>query len=196
MLRLAAVVFASALMMLGCQKGPASDERLISKLQAEKDRLAGGGTAAQPALPAPEGQPDPLAARAAMPDQPKALKLPQQLTFQVGKAVYRLASVETSHSASNGKTTLTTNDCFVKVTLLAQVVGGGPVDLGAAKLVAGGKEFQIAKDAQRLAGSRDLAPVLREDDLTQAVLFFEAPLSAIGPGLRLLVTGADGISLQ
>ena len=94
------------------------------------------------------------------------------------------------------KISLTSDDYFLKITLTAQIFGGGELDLSTAKLVAGGLDFPIAKDAQRLAGTRELTRTLKPDEKLEAILFFELPRSAIGPGLKLSVAGGDGVSLQ
>jgi hypothetical protein len=194
------VIAGLALLLAGCPKEkeetPNQDDRLLKKLQAEKDRLANGGSAARPALPVDSEQPNPLAQRAAMPDKPKTLSLPGDPSFAAGKAALRISGVETSHNVAGDKLSLTTDDYFFKVTLTAQVPGGGPVDLSAAKLVAGGQDYPIARDAQRLAGTHELTRTLTDDEKLDVVLFFEAPMAAVAPGLKLVVAGGDGVSLQ
>ncbi len=188
----------AALLLAGCPKdeGPPADDRLLKKLQAEKDRLGKGAepVAIVAAPVAPE--PNPLAARAAMPDRPKTVPISGSPDFMVGKAACRVSSIETSHHVAGEKLSLTTDDYFVKVTLTGQVAGGGPLDLSQAKLVAGGTDYPVARDAQRLAGSRELNRKLAPDEKIEAVLYFEAPLSAIAPGLKLVVAGGDGVTLQ
>lgn len=197
-MRLLASTILLAVALTGCPKdeGPSQDDRLIKKLQAEKDRIANGGEAVRPALPPVTAEPNPLAARAAMPDKPKTVPLVGSPDFMVGKAACRISSVETSHNVAGEKMSLTSDDYFFKVTLTGQVAGGGPLDLTQAKLVSGALEFPIAKDAQRLAGTHELNRILAPDEKVETVLYFEAPMSAIAPGLKLVVAGGDGVSLQ
>ncbi len=191
-------VAALGLMLLGCPKPEAvsAEDRLLKKLQAEKDRLEKGGTPARPSLPAAPAEPSPLAVRAAMPDVPKTLPIAGSPDFSCGLAACRVSSVETSHSIGGEKMSLTSDDYFIKVVLSAQRVGGGALDLSAAKLVAGSHEYPIARDAQLLAGSRELSVSLEPDQKVERVLLFEAPKAAIAPGLKLVVVGSDGVALQ
>ena len=192
-------LLALALVLSGCPKeeAPSQDDRLLKKLQAEKDRLAKNGEEpARPLAPAVAPEPNPLAARAAMPDKPKTVPITGSPDFIVGKAACRVSSVETSHHVAGEKLSLTTDDYFVKVTLTGQVADGGQLDLSAAKLVSGGADYPLAKDAQRLAGTRELSRTVAPDEKVEVILYFEAPLSAIAPGLKLVVAGGDGVSLQ
>lgn len=193
-----AFAFLLGLLLLGCPKAeaPAADDRLLEKLQAEKDRLDRSGQAPRPAPSAPLAEPSPLAARAVMPDGPKTLPLTGSPDFVCGKGACRISSVETSHSVSTEKMALTSDDCFFKVIVSAQVAGGGPLDATAAKLISGPTEYPIARDAQRLAGSRELSRTLKPDEQVELVLYFEAPQAAIAPGLKLVVVGSDSVSLQ
>lgn len=186
------------LALAGCPKGdsPPADDRLLQKLQAEKDRLDKGGQVARPAQPAPLAEPNPLAVRAAMPDAPKTLAMVGAPDFSCGKGSCRVSSVETSHSVAGDKLSLTSDDFFFRVVLSVQVEGGGPLDLSSARLVSGTEEFPIAKDAQRLAGTRELARTFKPGEKVEVTLYFEAPRAAIAPGLKLLVVGGDGVSLQ
>ena len=195
---LRAPLLAVALVLTACPKdeAPSEDDRLLKKLQAEKDRLANGTEAPHPSMPAVAPEPNPLAARAAMPDQPKVLPITGAPDFMVGRAACRVSALEASHHVAGEKMSLTTDDYFFKVTLTAQVLDGGSLDLSQAKLVAGTVEYPIAKDAQRLAGSRELNRTLKPDEKIEAVLYFEAPMSAAVPGLKLIVAGGDGVSLQ
>ncbi len=182
---------------LGCPKdeSPPADDRLIQKLQAEKSRLDQGGPVARP-MPSPIAEPDPLAARAAMPDAPKTLALIGASDFSCGVGACRVTSVETSHNVAREKMSLTSGEYFFKVTLSTQIARGGPLDFTAAKLVAGTEEYPIARDAQRLAGTRELARTYKPGEKADVVLMFEAPSTAIAPGLKLIVAGGDGVSLQ
>lgn len=193
--RAPALTCALALALVGCPKDPApSEDALILKLQAEKERLARGGQVPTGARPAPT--PDPLAMRAAVPDSFKPLVLVGTPELSVGSARLRVSSVETSHSVPGPRLSLTSNDYFVRVSLSAQVSGGGAIDLTQAALSSGGTEYPLAKDAQRLAGTRELARALRADEKLEVVLYFEAPQTAIGPGLKLSFGGGDGVALQ
>ena len=188
-----------AVVLLGCPKPadePAADDRLLKKLQAEKDRLEKGGTAPTPVTAPVIPEPNPLAARAAMPDAPKTLPMVGVPDFSCGAGACRISSIETSHNVAGAKMSLTSDDYFVRVVFSAQLPRGGPIDFAAAKLVAGTNEYPIARDAQTLGGTRELARTLKPDEKIEVVLFFEAPRAAIGPGLKLIVVGGDGVSLQ
>ncbi|MBS1148887.1 MAG: hypothetical protein H6Q89_585 [Myxococcaceae bacterium] len=192
------ITAALGVVLLGCPKeeSPPADDRLLQKLQAEKDRLDQGGAAPRPIAAAVIAEPNPLAARAAMPDAPKTLPVVGAPDFSCGAGACRISSVETSHSVAGAKLSLTSDDYFVKVVLWAQLPKGGPLDFGGAKLVAGANEYPIARDAQTLSGSRELARTLKPGEKVELVLFFEAPKAAIAPGLKLIVVGGDGVSLQ
>jgi hypothetical protein len=188
------------LLMAGCPKGkdesPAADDRLLQKLQAEKDRLDQGGQAPKPKVTPIDPAPDPLAARAVMPDVPKALPMPGAPDFSCGAGACRISSVEASHNVAGAKVSLTSDEYFVKVILSASLPRGGPLDFTGAKLVSGAEEYPLARDAQTLAGTRELSRTLKPDEKVELVLFFEAPKAAIAPGLKLIVAGGDGVSLQ
>lgn len=193
---LQATLFAACVgVLLGCPRdeAPEQDDRLLKKLQAEKDRVASGGERSRPIPSAPAS---PLADRAASPDAPRTLRLAGAPEFVVGKAACRVLSVETSHNVTGGKLSLTSGDLFFKVVLRVQRSGGGPVDFSGASLTAGGTDYPLAQDAQRLAGTRELSLTLKADEQLEVVLYFEAPATAITPGLKLVVAGGDGISLQ
>ncbi len=191
---------AVGLALAGCPKSdeqPPADDRLLQKLQAEKDRLQKNGEAPRPLPgPAPIAEPNPLAQRAAMPDVPKVLPVPGNPDFACGKASCRVSSVETSHSVATDKMTLTSDDYFVRVVVTAQLAAGGPIDLSQATLVQGEEKFTIARDAQSLGGTRDLNRAAKPGEKTEATLYFEVPKAAIAPGLKLVVAGGDGVPLQ
>lgn len=191
---------AAGLALAGCPKAdeqPPADDRLLQKLQAEKDRLQKNGEVPKLPVAAPiAAEPNPLAQRAAMPDAPKVLPVPGNPDFACGKAACRVSSVETAHSVATDKTTLTSDDYFVKVIVTAQLAAGGPVDLSSATLVNGEQTFAIARDAQSLAGTRELNRTAKPGEKLEATLYFEAPKAAIGPGLKLKVAGGDGVPLQ
>jgi len=195
--QLGVVAAALGLLLTGCPKeeAPASNDRLLKKLQAEKDRLDQGGAAPKPMAP-PVAEPTPLAARAAMPDVPKLLAVTNVPGFSCGPAACQVSSIETSHHLAGEKMSLTSDDYFFKVTLAVQHARGGPMDFGLSKLVAGSEEFPIAKDAQRLAGTRELARSFKPGEKADVVLLFEAPGAATAAGLTLFVAGGDGVPLQ
>ena len=122
---------ALGLALFGCPKdeSPPADDRLLKKLQAEKDRLDKGGEAARPLAVPAVAEPSPLAARAAMPDVPRTLPITGAPDFVCGPAACRLSSVESSHNVAGGKLSLTSDDYFVKVVLTAQIPKGGSLDL-------------------------------------------------------------------
>ena len=191
---------ALGLLLAGCPKGKdesvPADDRLLQKLQAEKNRLDQGGQAPKPAVPPVLPEPDPLAARAAMPDAPKTLPMLGAPDFSCGAGACRIASIETSHNVAGAKMALTSGEYFVKIVLSAQLPKGGPLDFSDAKLVSGANEYPLARDAQTLAGTRELSRTLKPGEKVELVLFFEAPKAAIAPGLKLIVAGGDGVSLQ
>lgn len=194
----AAPFAALALALAGCPKdeAPPADDRLLQKLQAEKDRVEKSGQPARPPVAPVAPEPNPLAARAAMPDAPKVLPVVGAPDFSCGKAACRVSSVETSHNVAGEKMSLTSDDYFFKVVVTAQVAAGGPVDLSQAKLVSGATEVAIARDAQRLAGTHELSRTLKPGEKAELTLYFEAPMAIVAPGLKLIVAGGDGVSLQ
>jgi hypothetical protein len=196
---LAPLITASlGVVLLGCPKdeAPPAEDRLLKKLQAEKDRLDNGGQAPRPATAPIVPEPNPLAARAAMPDAPKTMPITGAPDFSCGPGACHVSSIETSHSVAGAKMSLTSDDYFVKIALTVQMPRGGPFDFTGAKLVNGTDEYPIARDAQTLAGTRELTRTLKPDEKAEVILYFEAPKAALAPGMKLVVAGGDGVSLQ
>ena len=137
-----------------------------------------------------------LADRISTPDAPKALKIPGATQLSCGIGVCRVSLVETSHTVSVGKTSLTSEDSFIKVVVAIEAADAGTLDLSGAKLVSGTDEFQIAPDAQKLAGTRQLSRHFTHPERFEAILFFEVPDAVVAAGLKLYVAGGDGVLLQ
>jgi hypothetical protein len=203
----AALTVTLALLGAGCPKGgegPNENDRLLAKLQAEKDRQAKEGV--DPGPPRPDlsnpafntGE-DPLAKTAAEPENPvKTLKLPEKIDFQAGKLTVRLNGAETTQSISGGKVKLSTNEQFLRVDLKVKALEAAEFDFSAASVQAGEEVFPIARDVQRVVGTRNLARPLGLGEGVETVLMFELPEAALAKGavLKLPLTPPLEVPLQ
>jgi hypothetical protein len=186
----------------GCTKDepPPPEDRTLAKLRAEADRVEKGG--------APSGPPN----RAVPPTDPNAtladlatngpaateqkLRIPEPNdTKHVDTLAVKLTALQTSHSVKGEKLSLTTEELFLRVQLVAQNVGTAPavVALGGARLVDGeAKEYPVARDAQIAAGTRELQRTWAPEERADLVLIFEIPSSALGSGLALMLPATRG----
>lgn len=196
-----ALLLAAATLWGGCRKeeaAPPEEDRTLAKLRGEVDRVNRGGAPAQAPGAAPE---DPnarlagLASGAAESAVPK-LPLPENNpTVHVDTVAMKLTGLEATHTLK-GKVGLTSEDLFLRVALTAENVGPAPVklDLDVASVKdAEGQAYGIARDAQVLAGTRQLARAWEAGERTELVLVFEVPPSAVrGPGLTLVLPATSG----
>jgi hypothetical protein len=84
---------------------------------------------------------------------------------------------------------------FLRVHLLAQNVGKQPgkFDLSFARLMdVDGRSYALARDAQRVGGSRELERLFPVNERQELVLYFEVPNDAPGKRLRLILPQAVG----
>lgn len=192
----------AAALAWGCteEEAPPQEDRTLAKLRAEAERVERGG--------APSGPP----ARARAPEDPNAgladlatadesasdrkLRLPEPNdTKHVDTVAVKLTGLESSHSVKGGKLSLTTEDLFLRVQLVAQNVGKAPAPMAMerAKLVdEAGKEYAVARDAQIAAGTRQLGRTWAPDERADVVIFFEIPPSVLEAGLTLVLPAASG----
>jgi hypothetical protein len=192
----------AAALAWGCTKeeAPPQEDRTLAKLRAEADRVGKGG--------APSGPPG----RAQVPEDPNAglatlatadegasehkLRLPEpNETKHVDTVAVKLTGLESSHSIKGGKLSLTTEELFLRVQLVAQNVGKepAPMSMEGAKLVdEAGKEYAVARDAQITAGTRQLGRTWAPEERADVVLFFEIPPSALDADLTLVLPAASG----
>lgn len=191
----------AAALAWGCAKeeAPPQEDRTLAKLRAEADRVERGGA---PSGPPGRAQPaeDPNAGLAGLATAdhsgPNKLRLPEPNdTKHVDTVAVKLTGLESSHSVKGGKLSLTTEELFLRVQLIAQNVGKepAPVALERAKLVdEAGKEYGVARDAQIAAGTRQLGRTWAPDERAEVVLFFEIPPSALEADLTLVLPAASG----
>lgn len=195
---LAALLCAAALLE-GCKKeepAPVNEDRTLEKLRQEVDRVNQGGAPSN----APGAPEDPNARLAGLAagreaDQAKTYALPSKEAVKVDGLSLQPSGLESLHSLSAGKVSLTTTDLFVRVKLEGQNTGGVPVNvpLSQAKLVdAEGKEYPIASDAQTVGGTRKLDHTWELEQHESLVLVFEAPPAAMAPGLALVIPTSGG----
>ncbi|MHB8874943.1 MAG: hypothetical protein ACYC8T_14740 [Myxococcaceae bacterium] len=195
------VALAGAFALCACPREPApDDERLLQKLKAEQQRLAGGAPAAQAPAPPLTGADDAkeklaqLAAAGAVDEGARRLP-PGNATVHVGSVAMKLASLSAGHSVSGGgKVSVTTPDLFLKVSLAAQNVGPAPakLDLSFARVSSGGQDYPLARDAQRAAGTHELQREFPLSERADLVLYFELPKEALREGLKLVLPAAVG----
>jgi hypothetical protein len=195
------------LLALACTKGaeaPSEQDRLIAKLKAEQERMKAAPETARtgPDLTNPNfntGEEDPLAKTAAEPQTPViTLKLPDKLDFSSGKLAVHLNGVETTQAVNAGKVKLSTNERFLRVDLKLSAQDKVEFDLSGASVQAGSENFPIARDAQRVVGTRTLTGPLNAGDAREAVLMFELPDAALEKGatLKLPLTPPLEVPLQ
>jgi hypothetical protein len=164
-------------------------DRLLAKLKAEQDRIkreGEGPTEAQRAAAILNGQEDPLAKTAAeAPRQVKELKLPAKIDFPAGKLTVRLNALETSQTAAGERMKLSTNEQFLRIDLKLKATETAEFDFNAATLHAGEEVFPIARDVQRLVGTKNLAGTIEAGGALETALMFELPDAAIAKGVTL-----------
>jgi hypothetical protein len=192
----------AAALAWGCTKeeAPPQEDRTLAKLRAEADRVGkGGAPSAPPSRTTAPADPNATLADLATTDADGAerpLRLPEPNdTKHVDTVAVKLTGLLSSHSVKGGKLSLTTEELFLRVQLVAQNVGAAPaaVPLEGARLVdAEGKEHAVARDAQIAAGTRDLRHTWAPEERTEVVLFFEVPPSALGSGLTLVLPATSG----
>jgi hypothetical protein len=200
--RLAPLLLTAALVG-GCPKEEAapSEDRTLSKLRAEADRVGRGGTPSRgPGAPsAPEDPNAALAGLASGQDYAEKQKLfppePNE-TLHVGTVAVKLLGLEASHGVQgSGKVALTTEELFLRVQLVTQNVGpqATSLPLDAVKLVdPAGQLYAVARDVQIVAGTRPLQRTWNPDERSELILFFEVPPSALGAGLTLVLPSPSG----
>lgn len=181
-----------------CKEEPAPDpltDRTLQKLKEEVDRANRGEPVGQPPDAVAQDPNAKLAQLAAQDDAPKPMRLPEKNdTVHLGTLALKLAELNASHSVKMGRIELTSEDVFLGVKLLAQNVGKEDVRMTLAYATvkdAAGKLYPIAPDAQRAAGSKELAREWKVDVRDEVTLYFEVPSSAIGKGLKLEFPGME-----
>jgi hypothetical protein len=197
-----APLFLTAALVGGCLKEEAPPEdRTLSKLRAEVDRVGRGGAPSGPRgePSAPETPNAALAGLASGQDYAQKRKLhppePNE-TVHVGTVAVKLVGLEASHGVQgSGKVGLTTEELFLRVQLITQNVGptAAGLALGPAKLVdPAGQMYAVARDVQMVAGTRELQRTWSPDERSELILFFEVPPSALGAGLTLVLPSPSG----
>ncbi|SET31600.1 hypothetical protein [Stigmatella erecta] len=198
-----APLFLTAALVGGCPKeeAPPSEDRTLSKLRAEVDRVGRGGTPSGPrgAPSAPEDPNAALAGLASGQDYAHKQKLfppePNE-TVHVGSVAVKLLGLEASHGVQgSGKVALTSEDLFLRVQLITQNVGptATSLSLDPVKVVdPAGQLYAVARDVQIVAGTRPLQRTWSPDERSEVILFFEVPPSALGAGLTLVLPSPSG----
>jgi hypothetical protein len=194
-LRSGALGLLLAVAVIGCKQeeapvpdpGPTGDRTLeqlrkeVDREQAEKNdpnqRLAELATGAGPE--------DALEGERPLPPDAKA---------QVGPFAVAVTKLEASHrAAGSGKLSLTSEDWFLRVTVEATNTDrkAQNADLSFVELAGAASEpLALARDAQRVAGTRELSFELAPGEKKEAVLYFEVPREAFGKGLALRMAPA------
>ncbi len=176
------------------------EDRTLAKLRAESDRVSkGGAPSGPPVRPAAPEEPAPSLADLATRDTDVSehkLRLPDSNDTQhVNTVAVKLTELESSHSVKGGKLSLTTEELFLRVQLVAQNVGAAPSEMGleGARVVdAQGKEYGLARDAQIAAGTRELRHTWAPQERSDVVLFFEIPPPALESNLTLVLPASSG----
>lgn len=116
-------------------------------------------------------------------------------SVQRGPLVISARELQVSQSIKGAKTSLTSLETFlgVELVLVNSAEHDVALDLSLSMLKsADGESFEIARDAQALAGTRELALVLAPKERLGATLYFELPQAALAPGLELVLPEGDG----
>lgn len=207
MIFLRATLLVSLLLLTaGCPEkksgAPSEEERTLQKL---KEAQAMGGDVQGP--PTPQENPnEKLAAIAAQgsSDESGARPLPaKNETVHLGTVALKVVGVSTSPIVTGTKLQLTTDQTFLIVRLYAQNVGEREqeLDLSMAAVKGDGElDFALARDAQRVAGTKELRQTFGPAASAQRqelVLIFEVPKGSFGKGLKLVLTspGVDPVTL-
>jgi hypothetical protein len=191
--------------LLGCpEKNPgvskAEDDHTLAKL---KEAQALGDNVQGPPQPAQDPNQKLADLAAAGPSEGGPRPLPaKNETVHLGTVALKLVGLSTAPTVSNGKLTLSTDDTFLLVKVLAQNVGEREQELDfSLAAVKNGKQLEsaIARDAQRVGGTKELRQTfgLGDKQRQELVLIFEVPPDAFGQGLTLSLTspGVDPVSL-
>jgi hypothetical protein len=111
--------------------------------------------------------------------------IPKQPRASLGGVTLEVVALTSSHMVEGAKMSIATEDRFLRVQLAVKNAGkrAAAVDLGRAALVGEGERtWGLARDVQRLAGTRELAAELAGGESRDFVLFFEVPDDAFGGG--------------
>lgn len=102
--------------------------------------------------------------------------------LSTGPLKISLTGVHTAHQVSGGKLSVASEDWFLRVTLRVENTSKAavPVNFSLVRLLSGEKELPRARDAQRLAGTRELDRKLPAGFSDSVILFFEVPSDALG----------------
>jgi hypothetical protein len=188
----------------GCKEEPSPEnDRTLARLKQEADRQAAqGGPGLQRGAPASEDPNDKLAKVAANaprkpPEESGApVRLPDgNATVHVGQVAVKLLGMRAGQTEGRGAVTLSTDEQFLHAHLVAQNVGPRPakLDLTFVRISAGaGVERSLARDVQRLVGTRELAVELAPDERQEFDLYFEVPREGPGKGWSLTLPAAVG----
>lgn len=201
MIRAAAVFLMVASSLAGCtREEPAPrEDRTLSKLRDEVDRVNAGGAA----TPSPAEPHDPNANLTALAVGAQAdrgtegpLSLPSVgVAAKAGPVAVALKSAQTSHQLTTEKMTLTTEELFLKVVLTVRNDGKAaePFSIERAKIVHGDQSWPIARDAHFLVGTRQVGFDAVPGETRELVLVFEVPPSALqADGLELSLPHPPG----
>ncbi len=191
-----ALAIAAVAVLAACkeERPPSGEEaRTLAKLKAEVDRMGPRGAA--------DESPNPRLKALVAGERPQEELLgPRKLpspnpTVHVGTVAVKLGGLTVEHTVGAGKVALTSEDVFVHVQLAAQNVGTAPAtaDFAFTALAdKAGNSYPLARDAQKLAGTRELRAALPPNQPVELHLYFEAPLSAVDKGLTLVFPPAVG----
>lgn len=188
MKRLAAVLLVGSL--FGCPKDepPAVDQRLVAKLQAEQRRLEGELAKRQAEAAAAL----PVAEAAAQAPTRTTLKLPGETRCALEHGSLVVTGAEATQQAVGEKVAVATPERFVVVHAELSSATAQTVALDAFTLTQAGERHPMARDAQRVAGTRELQVALAKGARREVTLWFEVPAAHMGPGLALSCPAPNG----
>lgn len=173
-------------LLSACQKQPSIDENdpLLRKLQAEQARLV------QTRGPS---EAEALAKAATADEAPTVLAAPSTGQMHFGDVLFKVKSLERSHTVKGEKLSLTTADAFLKLTLTGDANKPAQFDLSGTTLELDSNVYRIDATAQRVGHGSPLAVQVGTEP-TDYVLFFELPASSVRAGLKLVLRSADATS--
>jgi hypothetical protein len=161
------------------------NDPLLKKLKTEQERLDQGGA---PGGPQPLRElPSPLADVAQRPpDMP--IPLPVNAEPQtIGEASVTPKRLETAQILGGSKVKLSTTERFVRLVISVTTSKMTTFDLAKATLRHGSDGYELARDVQRVGQGSPLSTSISPGVAQDVVLYFESPLSAIAPPLKLML---------
>lgn len=139
----------------------------------------------------------PLALRAVAPPRARVLTVPRGASASWPGLTFVPVELAESTQVTNGKTSLTSLELYVKVAIELHSTETQELDLRASQLINGAQIAELDAAAQRVASGSPLLLTLGSSETRTVTLYFTAPPEMIGPGLKFVLThGGSGVELS